>query len=194
LDQIVSGLPAARRPPRCVCARVLVPHAHTATVLDAFKILDERGSDLRLELLHDGPERDRLQEIAAPLIRARRVSFAGKVARKGLVERLGEAPIYISMTAPDGASTTLLEAMARGAFPILCDIPANREWVRHGENGILVPLACPDILADEVQQAWRDVARRDAAAVFNRALVRKRADFSRNMQVIEGRILGLSAG
>jgi glycosyltransferase involved in cell wall biosynthesis len=191
LDRIAVGLPAAQRPPLCLCARVLVPHAHTTTVLEAFKLLDERRSSLRLDLLHDGPQRERLEDAAAPLIRAGRVSFKGTVARTELLERLGGAPIYVSMTAPDGASTTLLEAMARGAFPVLSDIPANREWVRHGENGILVRPACPAVLADALERVWRDVALRDSAARLNRALVQERADFSRNMQIIEQRVLGL---
>lgn len=47
---------------------------------------------------------------------------------------------YLSMSKHDGTSSSLLEAMATGLYPIVSDIPANREWLSDDPNrGRLVP-------------------------------------------------------
>jgi glycosyltransferase involved in cell wall biosynthesis len=46
--------------------------------------------------------------------------------------------LFVSVPESDGTSVSLLEAMAAGCLPILSDLPANREWVEDGRNGLLV--------------------------------------------------------
>jgi colanic acid/amylovoran biosynthesis glycosyltransferase len=47
----------------------------------------------------------------------------------------------VSVPTTDGTSVALLEAIATGAAVVASDIPANREWITDGENGLLVPSA-----------------------------------------------------
>lgn len=47
------------------------------------------------------------------------------------------AMFYISIPKSDGTSISLLEAMAYGCIPITSDLPANKEWINHLENGII---------------------------------------------------------
>ena len=62
---------------------------------------------------------------------------------------LGQADIYVSTSLHDGTSVSLLEAMGSGAFPIVTDIPSNREWIHHGQNGFLVPVNEEKIFSEE---------------------------------------------
>ena len=48
------------------------------------------------------------------------------------------ADFFILMSDFEGLPLALLEAMRAGAIPIVTDVGANREVVRHGENGFLV--------------------------------------------------------
>jgi glycosyltransferase involved in cell wall biosynthesis len=46
--------------------------------------------------------------------------------------------------------------MAAGSFPVVTDIPANREWIKDGENGFLVPVNEEGLLAKRIVSAIRD--------------------------------------
>ena len=65
------------------------------------------------------------------------------------------ADIYVSTSLYDGTSVSLLEAMGSGAFPVVTDIPANREWITNGENGFLVPVDEEKYLANRIIDAIR---------------------------------------
>jgi glycosyltransferase involved in cell wall biosynthesis len=62
----------------------------------------------------------------------------------------------VSTSLYDGTSVSLLEAMGSGAFPIVTDIPANREWIVNGENGFLVPIDEERSLAEKIVEAIRN--------------------------------------
>jgi glycosyltransferase involved in cell wall biosynthesis len=61
----------------------------------------------------------------------------------------------------EGFSTLLLEAAARGVPAIACDAPGLREFIRDGENGILVPDGDAVALAGAMARLWGDPALRD---------------------------------
>jgi len=43
----------------------------------------------------------------------------------------------VSVPESDATSISLLEAMAFGCVPVVSDLPANREWIQNGVNGII---------------------------------------------------------
>ena len=56
----------------------------------------------------------------------------------------------------EGLPTTLIEAAASGRPIIATNVPGCREIVRHGENGILVPVRNADALANAIRRLIRD--------------------------------------
>ncbi len=114
-----------------------------------------------------------------------RVFFQGWQPRATLIEALRQSHIYVSTAVSDGTSVSLLEAMACGLFPIVTDIPANREWIRDGENGFLVPVDNPSVLAEKIILAIKDSRLRKVAAEKNWQLVRKRADLQKIISKLE---------
>ncbi len=72
------------------------------------------------------------------------------VRRLGPQEQAGwyaRARWYVSLPSSDSVSVSVLEAMAYGCLPLLSDLPANRELVRDGENGLIVSEAGLDVVA-----------------------------------------------
>jgi glycosyltransferase involved in cell wall biosynthesis len=67
----------------------------------------------------------------------------------------------------------VLEAMAHGCVPILSDLPANRELVRSGENGLILADGAPPeaALLDAL------LGRGDAIAAGNRRWIEAHALF-----------------
>jgi hypothetical protein len=63
------------------------------------------------------------------------IRFIGYVPHEELAGFLAAADVYVSTSTTDGASVSLDEAMACELAPVVTDIPANRAWIKDGENG-----------------------------------------------------------
>lgn len=97
--------------------------------------------------------------------------------------RLGDARAVVGLGIADGISTTLLEAMSVGTFPVQGARSCGDEWMTDGVTGILV---CPhDVhsLSDALRRVATDDALVDAAAPVNRGVVEERWNSSRNAGV-----------
>jgi glycosyltransferase involved in cell wall biosynthesis len=93
-----------------------------------------------------------------------------------MAELFQGAQASLSVTTHDGTPNTLLEAMACGCFPIAGDLASLREWIRDGENGLLVPPGDDGALAKAVVKASRSSELREHAAQVNARLVAERGD------------------
>lgn len=60
--------------------------------------------------------------------------------RRDIPELLALTDIYVLASRYEGLSRSLMEAMASGAVPVVSDVRGNREMVRHGETGYLLPV------------------------------------------------------
>jgi glycosyltransferase involved in cell wall biosynthesis len=58
--------------------------------------------------------------------------------------------VVISVPSSDGTPVSVLEAMACGRPMIVSDLPSLREYIHHGENGWLVPVGEPTVLAQHI--------------------------------------------
>ena len=79
----------------------------------------------------------------------------------------------------EGLPTSLLEAAACGRPIITTDMPGCREVVRHGENGLLVPVHNSQALTNAIVTLADDPARRAAMGTASRSLVEKEFGASR---------------
>lgn len=95
--------------------------------------------------------------------------------------------LSVSLSEHDGTPNTLLEAMACGAFPIVGDLASVREWIDDGNNGLVVPVKDPTVVAAALVRALTDDALVQAARKENDRLVRERADFHANMLDVESK-------
>jgi len=74
------------------------------------------------------------------------------------------ADIYVSVPSWDAGPVSLKEAMACACAPVISNVPGPMEWVRHEENGLVVPVRDPDKLARAV---CRLLANPDMKGRFN---------------------------
>ena len=109
------------------------------------------------------------------------------------IARLARARISVGLGISDGISTTLLESMAVGTFPIKGTSSCACEWIESGRTGMIVSPHDTRAMAEALVQAARDNALVDAAAFVNRATVEQRWDAARNRDIIAGHLLDLAA-
>ena len=177
--------------PICLSNRALVLVSNIETILSAARKLQEVSSPLKIVIGGDGEQSDALKQRAAQLQIDKVVSFIGHIDHDNMPEALRSAAIYVSMSLSDGLSLSLMEAMACGVFPVVSDIPANRELIKNGVNGYLVPVDSPELLAQKLIDAWENPQLRKVAAKYNWCLIRQKGDYEKNMSTIEKKLLDL---
>jgi L-malate glycosyltransferase len=179
----LESLPAAAGPkdPWLFFAnRGLEPLYRPQRVLTMFAGVAAVRPDARLAMANDGslagqlPARARAAGLTVGSIATgAQVEFVGRLDRAAQAAWYARARWYVSLPASDSVSVSVLEAMAHGCIPLLSDLPANREWVADGRNGLIVSDAGLDAGA---LQALLD--RADAIARDNRARVAQHGLFA----------------
>jgi glycosyltransferase involved in cell wall biosynthesis len=170
--------------PRILSNRKLAPVYSVSTVVDAFPAVREMFHQATLTIAGDGELRSDLSERAERSIARRAIVFVGNVEHDRIPALLRDHQIYVSTSLSDTTSVSLLEAMACGLFPIVSDIPANREWIEDGVNGCLVPVQQPMKLAMTIIEAWKDETMRTNAVRKNLDLIKEKAEWRANMRAV----------
>ncbi|HVB57114.1 MAG TPA: glycosyltransferase [Candidatus Acidoferrales bacterium] len=183
-NKFVPGAPPAS-PVVIICTRGFLPVYNNRYLIEALAQLPESLPDFRVIFTSAGQSlnetRDLSDRILTPAMR-QRVQFLNGVTDEGMLANLRGAHIYTSLSRYDGTSISLLEALSCGLFPILSDIPQNREWIDPQiRNGMLVPLDQPARYAEQLAQAIRNETHRKSVAAFNREFILQRADGRKTM-------------
>ncbi len=171
-------------PARIVSTRNLYPVYNIDLLVDAAPIILEK-IDARFVICGDGPLKKKIEEKVTRMGLAPVFCFPGKQSPEGIASILREGSVYVSVSRSDSTSVSLLEAMACGVPPVVTDIPANREWIKDGENGFLVPPDSPRALADAVVKTALDRETSGGFSRINIELVRKKGLWKENMERVE---------
>lgn len=98
-----------------------------------------------------------------------RVAFhlKGALAHDEVLTLMSKARIYVGLSKSDGISTSLLEAMAMGAFPIQTGTSCASEWISDGTSGAIVSLGNGKKLDGWINRALSDDCLVDTAQSIN---------------------------
>jgi glycosyltransferase involved in cell wall biosynthesis len=168
-----------------VSTRHLEPLYNVGLLVEAMPEIAAAMPGVRLLIIGEGSERGQLEARVRELDMASQVKFLGRQRPRDISSYLSDADLFISTSLSDGNNVSLNEAMACGAFPIATDIPANREWIRHGENGFLTGVRDSHSLAGFAVQALRQGDLRTRAAETNWEIIQRRGSWSAAMEVME---------
>lgn len=187
----------------------LFPRKGFPYLLEACRVLRDRGRAFDCVIVGEGPMRPRLQSFIDRHGLAACVRLVGAVAPGEVVRYYREADLFVlaCMTAclgwrdvvtdpalglevgpaipfrpwMDGIPNVLLEAMAMEIPVVSTHVGGIPELIESGRNGVLVPEKDPEALAAAIDELIRDPDRRRALAVGGRATVVERFDRSRNI-------------
>ncbi len=95
---------------------------------------------------------------------------------KEILKLHGKARISIGLSISDGISTSLLEAMAMGSFPIQSFTACANEWLSDGKTGILVHPEDVDKVEEAIRRALTDDLLVDHAAEENLDVITEKLD------------------
>lgn len=142
-----ARLPAGRR---LVVVNRLDPEKNTGLLIEALPLVRRQISDAVLIVAGDGLQMPLLRDKAAAMGLAAEVCFLGEVMEVPALLPLCEVGALVP-SRNEGLSNTILEYMAASLPVLATDCGGNRELVRNGETGRLVPSAAS---AAVVAEAW----------------------------------------
>ena len=98
----------------------------------------ELGKDWKLVVAGSGSETEKLKSMVHAKRMSEKITFVGFVNKEQNFKNYAEASLFVSIPMSDATSISLLEAMYYKCIPVLSHLPANEEWVKDSDNGILV--------------------------------------------------------
>ncbi|MBN2181653.1 MAG: glycosyltransferase [Sedimentisphaerales bacterium] len=173
------------RPLRMVCTRRLEPVFDHDTIIHALALLRQKGVEFEMKFAGEGSLRGSLERQVKDLGLDDCVKFLGKIANEELPELLEHSDVYLSASLWDGASLSLLEALASGLFPIVSDIKANSAWIKNDRTGLLHKLGDAEDLANCVMKLLDKPEMAEKAGAKNRENLIEKADRKKNMKLLE---------
>jgi glycosyltransferase involved in cell wall biosynthesis len=164
--------PHASQVSRVVAVGSLIPLKSYDVLIEAAAVLAASATDFELLLAGDGAERPRLESLANRLGIAGRVKFLGDV--EDVPGLLRAADVFVHPAITEGLSNAILEALAEGIPVVACPVGATPEIIEDGQNGLLVPVRQPQVLARAMGSLLNDACLRQRLGRAGLALVRDR--------------------
>ncbi len=164
-----------------------------ARVIRACGTLRRRGVPLQLVIAGDGPERRRLERLAA-VEAPGAARFLGRVPREELPACYSAADLFAFPGIREALGLVYLEAQACGLPVVAFDNAGTPEAVRHGETGILVPFGDDAAFAGAIEQLLQDAALRRRLGRNAAAWVREERDLEKNYRRMEEVLRAVAGG
>jgi glycosyltransferase involved in cell wall biosynthesis len=102
------------------------------------------------------------------------IKMIGYAPHEEILEHFGRARLYLGVSISDAISTSALEAMAMGAFPLQTNTSCCEEWFTDGETGFLFPPDDFEQICEKFERALDDDELVDRAAHLNWETIKSR--------------------
>jgi len=149
----------------------LVPKNAVDVCIESLAHLGER---YHLLILGDGPLRDELAAKAVSHRVRNRVHFHGSVAPEAVPRYLYMSDIFVRPSQSEGMGSSFLEAMAAGLPVVATSVGGISDFLRHRENGMVVPVGDPQVTAETCRLLADDTQLYDSLATAARQMVHER--------------------
>ncbi len=168
------SVPLQRRLQRFLVVGRLVPGKRIHLLIQALSALREPWE---LDIVGDGPERGRLEELVRTLQLRPRVHFVGSVA--DVRPFLASADAFLFASEEEGQGLAVLEAVAAGLPVLATDLPVLRELFDEYSMTVVPRDAGVSTWTEAVQELMYAPAEAEARAREAQAIVRKHCSIER---------------
>ena len=162
-------------------------------LVEACRLLKERGTAFTCDIIGDGPLRDTLQQAIDAAGLQAQVRLTGALPQQEVRTRINRATLFVLPSVlladgnADGIPVALMEAMACGAAAISTRVSGIPELIHHEENGLLVSPGDAAELADAMARLLGDAPLRIRLAEAARRTIVQ--DFDADIEA--GKLLAL---
>ena len=137
----------------------LIPLKGVDVLLKAIHLLP-KNLPIAVSLVGDGPEKEKLVQLASQLEVDSRTTFNGTVSPKDVPALMADHHVLVLPSQREGRPSVVLEAMAAAMAVVATDIDGTRELVQEGETGWLFPPRDKDSLVKllmSIQKQEKDI-------------------------------------
>lgn len=166
--------------PEILCVGQLAPPKAQYVLIEAMRLLRDRGIQARLRLIGDGPDRAQLEAAARQLGVAEDVVFDGMRNQDEVRSAYRQATVFALASFAEGIPVVLMEAMAMEIPCVATRIMGIPELIDDGVSGLLVPPADPGPLTDALERLLRDPALRGTLGRHGRRHILEHFSLSTN--------------
>ena len=156
--------------PTLVCTGRLVPEKGHHVLLQALVLLRERGIGVAATLIGGGPERESLERFVSQS-GLQGVTFTGALSHGQTLDRVAQSDVFALASFAEGVPVALMEAMSLGVPCVSTTIAGIPELMESGVDGLLVPPANAEALADALSALLNDVTYRKSVGARGRQRV-----------------------
>jgi glycosyltransferase involved in cell wall biosynthesis len=156
------------------------------TLIKASQIVLDAIPKTKFLILGRGSQEQYLRQLSHKLGVMENVCFVGMVSNDELPEYLRLADVYVSTSLSDaGIAASTAEAMASGLPVVTTNTGENEKWINDEENGYLIPVKNPQILADKIIHLLKEENSRRIFAKNNRQRIEERNNYHKEMAKME---------
>ncbi len=171
----------------------LVPKKGFATLLDACRILKDKGVRFKCLIVGDGPERENLLLKKAEIgLGDNDVEFTGAKTQDEVLDLMRRASLFcLPCTVDidgnqDALPTVIIEALALGLPVISTSISGVPEMIDHEKSGVLVEPDKPGELSDWIERLLKSKELRSELAAAGRARAEDKFNLKNNVETMIG--------
>jgi len=183
-DQMLveSPLPTSRdvRLKLVTVGRLSPEKAHSG-MIEAVRTAVDRGADVQLRIICDGPLSESLKKTILDLNLTDRVTLCGAQPPSVVRRELAAADVCVMSSLMEGLPAALMESLACGRPVIAPAVAGIPELVHHGQNGWLFTASRWDQLADQIVTAasqrdqFQEMGRRGREIILQHYTIAKSA-------------------
>lgn len=133
----------------------LIPSKRVDDTIRAVALVKKHFPEITLTIVGQGTEKTKLLKLCEALEMADSVTFTGQIDNDKVLEMLAESEYYVMVSSPEGFGIVYLEAMASKCLTIGAKNEGIEDLIRSGENGFLLPVGRPEIIAETLLWAIR---------------------------------------
>lgn len=159
-------------------------------LLQAIKILSQRGVEVKSRIIGAGPEDQNLRAMKDSLGLQSQVEFTGSLSEDQIIAAMRQSDIFVLASNAEPLGVVYMEAMAMEVTTIGTAAGGVAEIITTGADGILIPPRDAESLASAIEQLHKDPALRRQLGVAGRQKIIRLFDSRIGARTVYEKLLG----
>ncbi|MEW6608095.1 MAG: glycosyltransferase family 4 protein [bacterium] len=172
--------------PTVISLRNLEPVYDIETLIKSIPLVLEKIPETKFIIAGIGSQEEHLKRLAESLRVINSIRFVGRYSHLELPNYLSSTDVYVSTSLSDaGIAASTAEAMASNLPVIVTDSGENRKWIKDGENGFVIPIKNPKILAEKIIYLFEHDEIRKKISENGREIINEKNNYYKEMGKME---------